>query len=40
MVIDKWKMYLYEPDKKAKKAMIRQGIKDAKKGILGTYSAK
>lgn len=32
-----WKMILFEPNKAEKKKMIKAGIRDAKKGILGKY---
>ena len=35
--VDKWKMRLFEPNKKAKNRMIKIGIKDAKAGKLGAY---
>lgn len=38
MLIDKWKMYLYEPNKKEKRAMIKKGIKDGKQGKLGRFN--
>ena len=38
-VIDFWKRIFFEPNKKSKLKRIRQGIKDAKKNVLGPFVA-